>query len=130
MSTLGIVVLVLLAVIVALAVGGAIARRRQLERTEGRFEAHLSKVNRDLAVAHAEDRGWEASGLEQAARRAWAQERPGAEPAALSLLQVIDRPGTDDDKAVFRLEAAGREHRLTLGRRAGEWVLEGLEPRA
>ena len=29
------------------------ARRRQLERTRGRFDAHLAEVNRDLAAAHA-----------------------------------------------------------------------------
>ena len=39
-------------------------------------------------------------------------------------MQVIDRPGTDDDKAVF---ARCGSERLTLGRRDGEWVLEALE---
>ena len=39
-------------------------------------------------------------------------------------MQVIDRPGTDEDKAVFRLGPEGRE-RLTLGRRDGQWVPKG-----
>jgi hypothetical protein len=124
-ETWEIIILVVVAVIVLLAVGGAVARRRQLERSQGRFDAHLSEVNRDLAAAHAEDRGWERSLLEDAARQAYASER-GSEPGELELVQVIDRPGTDDDHAVFRCGPEARE-RLTLGRRDGQWVLEALE---
>jgi hypothetical protein len=125
-STWEIVVLVLVAVLVLLAAGGAFARRRQLAGSQGRFDASLLQVNRDLAAAHAEDKGWERSHLEDAARQAYAAERGGADPGALELMQVIDRPGTDDDHAVFRAGPDGRE-RLTLGRRDGQWVLEALE---
>ena len=125
METWEIVILVIVAVIGLLAAGGAVARRRQLERSQGRFDAHLSEVNRDLAAAHAEDRGWERSLLEDAARQAYASER-GSDPGELELVQVIDRPGTDDDHAVFRCGPEARE-RLTLGRRDGQWVLEALE---
>jgi hypothetical protein len=125
METWEIIILVVVAVIVLLAVGGAVARRRQLERSQGRFDEHLAEVNRDLAAAHAEDRGWERSLLEDAARQAYASER-GSEPGELELVQVIDRPGTDDDHAVFRCGPEARE-RLTLGRRDGQWVLEALE---
>jgi hypothetical protein len=125
METWEIIILVVVAVIVLLAVGGAMARRRQLERSRGRFDEHLAEVNRDLAAAHAEDRGWERSLLEDAARQAYASER-GSEPGELELVQVIDRPGTDDDHAVFRCGPDARE-RLTLGRRDGQWVLEALE---
>jgi membrane protein implicated in regulation of membrane protease activity len=124
MSTWEIVVVAVVLVLALLAAGGAYARRRQLEATQGRFDANLEQVNRDLAVAHAEDRGWERSTLEDAARRAYAGERDGAEPGEIVLTQVVDRPGTDDDKAVFRV---GADERLTLGRRDGEWVLEALE---
>jgi hypothetical protein len=113
---------IVIIVFVVLAVGGAIAARRRLAATSDRFEASLQQVNHDLAAARAEDRGWERETLESAARRAYAAER-GNEPANLELVQVIDRPGTDDDHAVFRI---GHE-RLTLGRRAGEWVLEVLK---
>jgi hypothetical protein len=124
-ETWEIIVLVVVLVIIVLAVGGSIARRRQLERSQGRFDAHLLEVNRDLAAAHAEDKGWERSTLEDAARQAYAAER-GSDPGELELVQVIDRPGTDDDHAIFRCgpEARGR---LTLGRRDGQWVLEALE---
>jgi hypothetical protein len=113
---------IVLLVLLVLAVGGAIAARRRLAANSDRFEADLQRVNRDLAAARAEDRGWERTVLEEAARRLYAAER-GSEPASLELVQVLDRPGTDDDHAVFRV---GRE-RLTLGRREGEWVLEGLQ---
>jgi membrane protein implicated in regulation of membrane protease activity len=123
-STWEIIVIAVVAVLVLLTVGGVVARRRQLEATQGRFDANLEQVNRDLAAAHAEDRGWERVALEDAARRAYAGERDGADCGEIVLTQVVDRPGTDDDKAVFRV---GSGERLTLGRRDGEWVLEALD---
>ena len=119
---LAIVLGVFVALVIILAVAGAFARRRQLERTQGRFDDSLAQVNRDLASAHAADRGWAREGLESAARAAYAARRDGAEPADLVLVQIIDRPGTDEDKAVF---AIGDE-RLTLGRANGDWVFEDL----
>jgi hypothetical protein len=119
---LAIVLGVFVALVIILALGGAYARRRQLERTQGRFDTNLAQVNRDLAAAHAADRGWAREGLEAAARAAYAAQRDGAEPSELTLVQIIDLPGTDEDKAVF---AIGDE-RLTLGRANGEWVLQKL----
>jgi hypothetical protein len=119
---LAIVLGVFIALVIVLAAGGAYARRRQLERTQGRFDDSLAQVNRDLAAAHAADRGWAREGLETAARAAYAAQRDGAEPDDLVLVQIIDRPGTDEDKAVF---AIGDE-RLTLGRANGDWVFEQL----
>ena len=126
METWEIIVLVLVAGLALLAAGGALGRRRQLAGSQDRFEASLLQVNRDLAAARAEDKGWEPSNLEAAARQAYAAERGGADPGALELMQVIDRPGTDDDHAVFRCGPEGRD-RLTLGRRDGQWVLEALK---
>jgi hypothetical protein len=124
---LAIAIGVLLALFLLLAVGGAIARNRQLERTRSRFDTHLAQVNEDLAAAHAEDRGWAPDTLDAAARKALAAERPDTEQAELTLGQIVDLPGTDEDKAVFRVEAGDREERLTLGRRDGEWVFERLD---
>ena len=115
--------IIVFAVLLLLAVGGALAQRRRLGRTRGQFDAHLLQINRDLAAAHAQDRGWERQALEDAARRAYAERSPGTDPGELVLMQVIDRPGTDEDKAVFRLGPDGRD-RLTLGRRDGQWVPE------
>ena len=116
---------VFVALVIILAVGGVIGRRRQLAASQPRFDSNLAQVNKDLAAAHADDRGWAREGLEAAARAAYVGER-GAEPAELTLVQIVDRPGTDDDKAVFQVAADGRDERLTLGRRAGDWVFEQL----
>jgi hypothetical protein len=112
--------------VILLAVGGAIARKRQLERTQGRFDEHLAEVNRDLAAAHAQDRGWARDTLEAAAQAAWAAERPSTPADALTLVQIVDRPGTEDDKAVFEVTSGAKVERLTLGRRDGAWVHEGI----
>jgi hypothetical protein len=109
---------IVIVVLVVLAVGGAIARRRQLAHTRGRFEQALAKVDRDLAAAAAADRGWDRARLEAAARQV-AVEQLGGEPEELVLVEVIDRPGTDEDQAVFRV---GAGQKVVLGRRGDEWV--------
>jgi hypothetical protein len=119
--------IIVLAVLLVLSVGGALARRAQLARTRGAFDLSLERVNRDLAAAAAQDRGWDRETLEAAARAAFAEDR-GAEPDSLTLVEVRDRPGTDEDEAVFRAEQAGSSHQLTLGRRDGAWVRETIEP--
>ena len=84
-------------------------------------------ANQALAAAHAADRGWEPATIEAAARQAFAGERPGVEVRELMLVQVIDPPGTDDDKAVFQVSAAdGSSATVTLGRRQGEWTLDSV----
>jgi hypothetical protein len=118
--------IIVIVVLLVLAVGGAIARRAQLARTRPAFEDSLQRVNRDLARAAAEDRGWNRETLEAAARLAFTTQR-GAEPDRLVLVEVRDRPGTDADQAVFRAEEGGAAHRLTLGRKGGDWVHEALE---
>ena len=123
---LAIVLGVFVLLVIVLAVGGMYARRRQLAASRGRFEHHLARVNEELAAAHAADRGWEREGLEAAARAAYASQRDGSEPEQLMLIQIVDPPGTDDDKAVFRVSGDGREEHLTLGRRGGDWVFEQL----
>jgi hypothetical protein len=40
---------------------------------------------------------------------------------------VIDRPGTDEDRAVFRFVTDAGTFRLTLGRKSGEWAAVGVE---
>ena len=106
------------AVLLVLIVGGFLARQRQLKRTRPAFERRLAQVERDLAAAAAADRGWDREHLEAAAR-AIATQRLGREPEQLTLIEVIDKPGTEDDQAVFLVD--DRE-RLILGRRDGDWV--------
>jgi hypothetical protein len=108
--------IILIVAIVVLAVGGVIARTQQLKRTRPAFERSLTNADHDLAAAAAADRGWDRAKLEAAARAAYAA-RHGGEPDSLTLVEVLDRPGTDEDEAVF--EAGG--HRLVLGRRGDDW---------
>jgi hypothetical protein len=117
---------IILLVLLLLAIGGAIARFMWLRRTESQFRVRLEQANHDLAEAAAQDRGWDREVLEGAARRVYAEQR-GDEPSQLLLIEVLDRPGTEDDAAVFRAEREGRHDMLRLGRQDGEWVLESLD---
>jgi hypothetical protein len=122
-----IVVVVLAVLVVALAVGGGIAVSRRRRSEEPAFEAGLEEANRALAAAHAEDKGWEPAGLREAARRAFEDERPGVSVRAMSLVQVVDLPGVQQDEAVFRFETGdGAVHHLTLGRTERGWRLDRL----
>ena len=118
-----VVILIVVAVLALLAVGGNLAQRRRMQRTAGRFHANLDRVNNELAAAHAADRGWDPERLHAAARQAYEQ-HGGGPASSLTLVAVIDPPGTEDDKAVFEVDGTSR--RLTLGRRGDDWVFEQL----
>ena len=123
MSTLLIVLIVVAIVVVVLAVGGAIATARRSEANAGDLHARVAEADHRLAEAHAEDRGWHRETVETAAREAFHATHPGEELAGLVLVQVIDRPGTDDDEAVFHASTAtGATHEIRLGRDQGAWV--------
>jgi hypothetical protein len=121
-SALGIVLLVFAGLVLVLAGGGWIAASQRARHRERKLLAELHEAEQALAKARATDKGWDRELLEAAARDAFAA-RFGAEPAnPLQLVQVIDRPGTDADQAVFRVETAdGGEQRITLGRTGGVW---------
>jgi hypothetical protein len=126
MSTGHIILIVVFAVIALLAIGGAIGATRRRRAREHNFAAVIDDANRKLADAHAEDKGWEPNHLETEARRLFAEREPAAEIVAVALVQVIDEPGTDQDKAVFRFTTATGVKHLTLGRSGGDWVAEGV----
>ena len=113
--------IIVLAVLGVLVAGGIVARNRQLARSRPAFERALAQVEQDLVAAAASDRGWDRSVLEAAARQVVA-ERYGTEPAELHLVEVIDKPGTDQDQAVFTAHVGGKSERVVLGRREGDWV--------
>ena len=121
MSTLGIVLLVVVVLLAILVAGGIVVTRRRAREQAGSRRAEVEAANEALASAHAEDKGWHRERLEHAARDAFAQ-RSSAPVRELQLVQVVDRPGTDEDQAVFRVAAAGDRHQVVLGRRDGEWV--------
>ncbi len=102
--------------------GGAIAQRRRLAATEAEFRARIEQADQDLAAAHAQDKGWERERLEAAARRVFSEQHPGHPIDELALVQVVDKPGTEADEAVFSVRGGGHEHRLVLGRSGDDWV--------
>jgi uncharacterized Ntn-hydrolase superfamily protein len=110
--------IIVIVVLIVLAGGGILARRRQLARTRPAFERSLTQADQDLAAAAAADRGWDRRRLEAAARRIYADRHGGAQPETLTLVEVLDRPGKDEDEAVF--EADGQ--RIALGRRGDDWI--------
>ena len=114
--------IIVIAVLALMAVGGYFARVRQLERTRPAFESRLARADHDLAEAAAQDRGWDRELLETAARRA-SLDRLGVDPDELHLVEVIDEPGTENDRAVFEVHAGADRHRVVLGRRRdGDWI--------
>jgi hypothetical protein len=126
-SVVVIVVLAILGVLLLLAIiGSASASLRNRAQGE-QFAQRLGEADRQLAAAVAQDHGWERNALEAAVRQAFAEHRPGVTVAELELLQVVDQPGTDNDLAVFRVDAVGGATRLTLGRRDGDWYAAAVE---
>jgi hypothetical protein len=109
-------------VMILLAIGGYVATTRRTQSTSDELLAQVREADAALAAAHAEDKGWERSGLEAAAREAFAETHGGDEVRELHLVQVVDRPGTDEDQAVFRVVTDQGERTLVLGRRDGVWV--------
>ena len=123
METWEIVVLVVVVVLALLAVGGAAANAQRRRRLARRFGTEIRAADRALAAAHAEDKGWHRARLQEAARREFERERPGVPIREMALVQVIDRPGKEQDEAVFRIEAADGETDLALGRKGDDWEL-------
>jgi type II secretory pathway pseudopilin PulG len=121
-STLGIVLIVLAVLIVLLVAGGYAAATRRAKSSEGALHRELDRAERELARAHANDKGWDPAVLASAAQAAATARFGDATVGDPLLVQVIDRPGTDADQAVFLVKTAdGGEHRMTLGRAGGVW---------
>jgi hypothetical protein len=115
---------ILIAVVVVLAVlvlGGAVASRRRAGSQRRALLERLAAADKDLAAARAADRGWDRVAMEAAARAAFAA-RSSQEIRDLQLVQVDDRPGTEEDHCVFRVVTDSGAEELRLGRRDGAWV--------
>jgi type II secretory pathway pseudopilin PulG len=120
MDAFGIILIVFALLVALLVAGGYVAMSRRTSARDVTLREQLSRAERELAQAHAADKGWDPATLEAAARAAAAQ-RFGSDVRALQLVQVIDKPGTDADQAVFRVETGDGERSLTLGRSSGIW---------
>jgi hypothetical protein len=126
-NTLEIVLIAVVGGLALLALGGYVATARRARASKASFDSELDAVNRELAAAHAGDKGWSPDLLDQAALSAFAQARPEAKVEEHALVAVIDNPGVEEDHAVYRFVTETGEVRLTLGRTAaGDWVTESV----
>jgi type II secretory pathway pseudopilin PulG len=124
MNVFAIVLIVFAVLVVVLALGGLLASARRARAREAALRRQIGEANEALALARADDHGWDRDVLDAAARAAFAARNPGAVLDALLLVQVEDHPGVDDDIAVFRAMGAGRETTIRLGRSQGDWVVQ------
>lgn len=124
MNALEIVLIILVAVVLLLIAGGLLVNARRYRAQEETLGAAVLAADQALATAHAEDKGWDRGRMEAAARDAFAA-GSAEEIAELHLVQVVDRPGTEEDEAVFRVVTGSGEHDVVLGRREGAWVARG-----
>jgi hypothetical protein len=120
-NAFAVVIVVVVGLIVLLALGGALAAARRARSLEADLKRRIGEANEGLALARAQDRGWDRDTLDAVARAAFTELHPGKTVDTLLLVQVEDRPGTDEDVAVFQVVSGGRESTVTLGRRAGVW---------
>jgi hypothetical protein len=116
-----VVLLILLVVVLGLIAGGLLVNARRYRAQERTLGGAVLAADQALATAHAEDKGWERGRMEAAARDAFAA-RSDDDIQELHLVQVIDRPGTEEDEAVFRVVTASGEQDVRLGRRDDAWV--------
>jgi hypothetical protein len=123
-SAIAIILLVLVVLLVALMAGGLVASARRSRGEEAELRTKLREADRALAVAAAEDRGWDRATLEAAARTAFAARSP-VDVRELMLVQVLDRPGVDDDEAVFRVVTDAGSEDIVLVRQGGAWRAAG-----
>jgi hypothetical protein len=120
-NALEIVIVVVVLLIVVLVIGGIVASGRRHRADDPALRIELEAANEALALARATDKGWERSLLEEACRAAFGQ-RSAAEIRELQLVQVVDKPGTEDDQAVFRVVTEHGSEHLHLDRRGDTWV--------
>jgi hypothetical protein len=120
-SAVGLVLIVLVGIVVLLALGGYMSVAQRARSRERELLRQVEEADQALAQAHATDNGWDRAALEAAARSAFSDRFGSTAFDELQLVQVIDRPGTDADQAIFRVQTADGEHRITLGRTNGVW---------
>ena len=120
MSTFALIIVIVVAVFALLIVGGLIANARRTRDEAGDVRATLREADHALALARAEDRGWDRATLETACRDAFAARSP-IEVRELQLLKVVDRPGIENDEAVFRVVTDAGSEDILLVRHGGTW---------
>jgi hypothetical protein len=128
MSTLAIVLIVVGVIVLIALILGFLGTRARDRRLAGSWEEHVRSADAALAHAAATDRGWAREVMEQAARDALAEDRPGWGYGPLHLILVDDRPGIEEDRAHFvAVGDGGDEARVVLSRQGDRWVAERID---
>jgi type II secretory pathway pseudopilin PulG len=123
-SVIVIIIVVLVLLVILLSVGGFVASQRRAERGHDDLLVAVREADQALALAQAGDRGWERGVLEAAAREAFAARSP-VEVRELMLVQVVDRPGTEEDQALFRVITDAGSEEILLVRHGDTWSTPG-----
>ena len=126
MSPLAIVVIVVLAVLVLLFVGGVLGARRRADEHAGQLLERVAAADQALEAARAADRGWDPILLEEAARVALDRERPDFRYDTLHLVLVDDRPGTEEDRAEMAAVGDGEVVHVVVTRRGDTWQADSV----
>ncbi len=127
MSTLAVILIVLGAVILLALILGFLGARARDRRQAPSYMEHVAAADHALEQARAADRGWHREAMEEAARVALSESRPGWKYRDLHLVLVDDRPGVAEDRAHFVAVADDGEARVILARQGDRWVAERVE---
>jgi hypothetical protein len=101
-----------------------VAARRREEAEAEQYRANLSAADNALEAARAADRGWDRSVMEDVARAALNEHRPGWSFRTLDLVLVDDRPGVAEDRAQFVAGDGDERVQVVLARGEAGWTVE------
>ena len=124
MSTLAIVLIAVVVVVLLLVLGGVYVANRRARENEAGYRKHLAAADQALEAARASDRGWDRDVMEDVARAALNERRPGWDYRSLDLVLVEDRPGVDEDHAQFEARDDSERVRVVLTRDQSGWTAE------
>jgi hypothetical protein len=127
LSTLGIILIVIGVVLALFIIGGAIGVVTRSRAQDATFAEHVEAADSALEQARALDKGWHRDTMEEVARAAVAESRPGWTFDDLHLVLVDDRPGVSEDRAHFMAMGADGEARVILAREGDRWIAERVE---
>lgn len=122
MSTLAVILIAAAIVVVALLVAATLAVRRRMEREQPAYDRNLAAADHALEAARASDRGWDRGVMEDVARTALNERRPGWDFRSLDLVLVDDRPGVTDDRAHFEASDGDESVVVVLTRGDAGWT--------
>jgi hypothetical protein len=122
MSTLAAILIIAAIVVISLLVIATLAVRKRVEQARPDYDRHLAAADHALEAARASDRGWDRAVMEDVARAALNEQRPGWDFRSLDLVLVDDRPGVDEDRAHFEASDGNRRVLVVLSRGEAGWM--------